>query len=128
MCRLGICSLAAAFFAACAPDLEALTTAPPGATAELDASDEEIRLTRGAALGVACTDGANLCDNMVVRVDDPEIADARVAFRDVLELDWDSGASAATSFIIFGKLAGKTRVTVDSSEGSVGYDVVVLDP
>jgi hypothetical protein len=120
--------LAAASLAACAPDLEALTTAPPGATAELDADDEEIRLTRGAALGVACTDGGNLCGNMVVTVADPTIADARVAFRDLLELDWNDGAQAATSFIIFGKRTGETRVTVDSSEGAVSYDVVVRDP
>jgi Flp pilus assembly secretin CpaC len=125
MMRIALLSVIAAL-AACDPTLEALTAPPPGAKAELDNDEDIIHLSRGAALAVACTDGGDLCDNMSVTVADPLIAGARVAFRNALDFTFE-GQRPATSFVIFGKAAGKTDVTVKSSAGDVTYRVHVID-
>ena len=112
--------------AGCDLQLEAMTAPPPGATAELDADDKVITLTRGTALAVACVDGGDLCGDMKLTVGNSAIADARVAFRNALDFTWD-GPQQATSFVIFARSAGRTTVEVDSDAGDVTYDVVVED-
>jgi hypothetical protein len=110
--------------AGCDPTLEALTAPPPGATAVLDNENQTIRLSRGAAMAIACTDGGQLCDDMSVVVADASIAGARVAFHNVLEFTFE-GPQPATSFVVFGKSPGKTTVIVDSAAGGVTYDIIV---
>ncbi len=112
--------------AACDPTLEALTAPPPGARADLDTDNQRITLSRGAALAVACTDGGDLCDHMVVEVADPDIAGAAVAYRNALDFTW-VGERPATSFVVFGRAVGNTTVTVDSAAGDVTYDVRVIE-
>jgi hypothetical protein len=113
--------------AACDLRLEQLSFAPPGAVADLDPDCEEIVVSRGVALGVACTDSnGGGCENITVSVADPTIADARVAY----SADFTSiyERRQATSFVVYDKRAGETAVTVDSSDGELTYAVTVLAP
>src|SRR6185295_3740641 len=87
-----VAALAAFALAACNPNLNAQSPAPPGRTARLDEvhgfwgtiKSYRLELTRGVAIAITCT-SAGPCEHMKAVSDDPAIAEVRAASLGVLE-------------------------------------------
>ena len=114
--------------AACDLELAAITPAPPGTTAALDACEQTIELTRGVAVGIDCRDAGVECEAMAVEVDDPAVASAYLSFDSELDEDAYNRYQPRTSLVLVGRAAGQTFLHVDAAEGSVTYEVTVLEP
>ncbi len=104
--------------------LEAVTAPPATGVAELNATDLDIRISDGVALGIACT--STTCNDAVAETDDASIAMVRSASTDYLRDEWRDQNQPASIFVLVGAEEGKTQLHVTSPEGDVTYQVEVL--
>lgn len=119
------------------PDFKAITTAPPGATAELHSNRSNdthaIRLTEGVALAIECNDAKGKpCSFDGTTIDDDATASFRRAYADldnktVSSRDGQQRSSLnRTVFVVTGKKVGTTKMTVRTGYGDVPVTVEVL--
>lgn len=119
------------------PEFKPITTAPPGATAEMHQDDSidarTIRLTEGVAMAIECEDGKSRpCSFDGTTIDDEAIASFRRAFAD-LDQSVVRGEVAGqrshlnrTVFVVIGKKPGRATMTVRTGYGDVPVTVEVL--
>ena len=121
----------AACAAGCHP-LWAVSSGPPTTQADLDHRVDDIRLTQGVALAVACHDiwWGGPCENMTVASDDPAIA--RVAFvhldkyRSPAGYIYDEQGQRAV-FVVAGVSPGRTKIRVGGDDADEVVDVIVSE-
>ena len=119
------------------PDFKAITTAPPGATAEIHSNrsndTHSIRVTEGVTVAVECTDAKRRpCSLDGTTVDDDGIASFRRAYADlqnkeVYSRGYEQKSSLnRTVFVVTGKKVGKTNMTVRTGYGDVPVQIEVI--
>jgi hypothetical protein len=123
---LSIVMLAGLLASGCETRLQALSTPPPGKVAALDEVDEQIELSHGAALAVACEFQNSPCENVTITSDDPAIADARLGYFDDLE-DGMRSSKPVSAFVVIGRSPGITVLHVRGSDADADYRVSVLE-
>jgi hypothetical protein len=116
--------------AGCNPTLIAYSSPPPGRTADLDPVNGfwgtkwyRMEVTSGVALAVVCYQGGP-CEQMTAKSDDAKIADVRPASLGVLAQTYDRARQLA-GFVVIGKSPGKTKVHVQTKDGSRMIEVTV---
>ncbi len=110
----------------CEIHLSAVTTPPPGKSAEVDDHEESILISKGAALGVECTFQVRECENATAETDDPSIAQVWPASVDWLGPDYEQGPQPAAVFVVVGKQVGSTKLRIDTADGDDVFDVDVV--
>jgi hypothetical protein len=124
----------ALFAAGCGEvNVVALTVPPPGKTAQLDAEDQTLRLSRGVAFAFECTEWDDSydgpCRNARVTATNPDVASAYKSYLDDLAPAWDGGdvgPRSRAAFVVVGLAVGDAKVRVDTSEDYVTIDVTVI--
>jgi hypothetical protein len=112
--------------------LTALTAPPPGRIAVLDDAAHTAQLSRGVALAFECDAAGDYhgpCRDAVATVDDEAVANVFASYLDTLAPAYSGGTAgprARTAFVLLGLREGKTKVTISTSDGSVGLDVEVV--
>jgi hypothetical protein len=111
--------------------LEALTVAPPGKTAALDADNNVLDVSRGVAMAFECTASGNAysgpCQDAEITVDDPAIASVYPSYSDALTERYSGiqGPQARTVFVVVGLQEGKTALRVTTEHASADVAVTV---
>lgn len=128
---LALFLFACPLIAGCDPRLTALTAAPPTAVAELDTTDDSVRLSQGIALAFECTAYAGgPCENAAASSADEAITKVFPAFVDLLAPGDTTQRAIASEpravFVLVGAAPGDTTVTITSGDGSVDVSVKVL--
>lgn len=116
------------------PNLTAITSPPPGGSAELVDSDDEraITLSRGVALGFSCTYQNAPCQGVSASVGDAAIARVFASYVDELSTsfcDPEGGGECATPgavFVVLGAKPGSTTLTVFTDDGDIELSVEVV--
>lgn len=119
------------------PEFNAITNAPPGATAELHSNRSNdthaVRLTEGVAVAIECIDGKGRpCSFDGTTIDDDSTASFRRAYADIENKDVYSrlhqqkSSLNRTVFVVTGKKPGATKMTVRTGYGDVPVTVEVL--
>lgn len=119
------------------PDFQPVTTAPPGAVAELhqDKSNhtQSIRLTEGVAIAVECLDGKDRpCSFDGTTIDDASVATFRRAYSDLQQQIVHGQVPGQTSyldrtvFLVVGKKPGRTTMTIRTGYGDVPMTIEIL--
>jgi hypothetical protein len=119
------------------PDFKAITTAPPGATAELHSNRSNdthaIRLTEGVAIAVECADAKGRpCSFDGTTIDDDSVASFRRAYADIQNKtvysrdNQQKSSLNRTVFVVTGKKVGTTKMTVRTGYGDVAMIIDVL--
>ena len=110
----------------CGPRFHAMTTPPPGRSADLTEDrrfwggwDYDVRVTEGTVLAVGCD-----CARLSVTTDDARIATIMKAHSTSKDPMTQRDARVA-SFVIVGVAPGKTRVHIKGSNGTKTIPVVV---
>jgi len=143
--RAGLILVVATFGAACdppppaprSPSITPRTTAPPGAIAEMarDTSAERwsIRVTEGVAMALECRDSNGApCLLGTSSAGDESIASYRKAYGDLDQTVVSgrrSGQAAYLNralFVVVGRRAGSTALTVQTGLETITVDVTVL--
>jgi len=133
--RAAILLVALASLAGCQdPNIEAITSPPPGRSAELIDSDDErsITLSQGIALGFSCTYQNAPCKGASVSVGDAAVARAFASYVDELSTyfcDHDGGGECSTPgtvFVVLGAKPGSTTLTVSTDDGDVELSLEVV--
>lgn len=114
-------------------NVAALTVPPPGKTAQLDAENQTLHLSRGVAFAFECTEWDNSydgpCRNARVTATNPDVAPAYKSYVDSLAPTWDGGdvgPRSRAAFVIVGLAVGDAKVRVDTSDDYVTIDVTVI--
>lgn len=118
------------------PELKPLTTAPPGAIAELHENrsndTRSVRLTEGVAIAIECVDAKGRpCSFDGTTIDDASIAMFRKAFADLdqKEVRRSNGRTShldRSVFVVAGRKAGRATMTVRTGYGDIPLQVEVL--
>jgi len=102
-------------------EIYSLTSPPPARKAvvvTMDA-DHHVELSRGVALGIGCWDNCKgTCLAPSFSVADPEVAAVRPVFR---------AAGGYATWVLLGKAAGRTELTVSTACATQVYAVAVAD-
>lgn len=114
------------------PELSVVTVAPPGRTAELDTSNNAVKLTQGVALAVSCAKNGAACTNMKLSVAAPNIASAYLSASGEITAGGyptDPNAIDPNSIVVItGNAIGKTTIDIESDTGAATMDVEVVAP
>jgi len=97
-------------------DYRTLTPPPPGRVATLNSSDDEVRISRGVALGFECTTGGgNPCSEGQATVDDTNVAMVYPAYLNRLERFME-GTFTPTSYVVVGVNPGETVLRIPGED------------
>jgi len=112
--------------------LSAISVAPPGKTAVLDAGDHDLTLSRGTAFAFDCTanEGGYYgpCRDATARIDDESVGSVYASYLDSLApvyQEGGAGQSGRTAFVVVGLQAGQTEIHVETSDGDAMIDLRV---
>ena len=95
---------------------QALTAAPPGRTATLNNTKNEIVLSPGVALAFRCTTaGANPCAAGQATVENPKVAQVYPAHLENLEW-YIEGKFTPTSYVVVGLSPGETVLRISGED------------
>ena len=116
------------------PNLEAITSPPPGKQAELvDSSDARtIKLSEGVALGFDCKYENAPCAGASAEVGDPAIARVFPSYVDELSsylCDREGSGNCSKPgvvFVVLGGKPGETTLTVTTDDGDIEMSVKIV--
>jgi hypothetical protein len=114
--------------------VEALTVPPPGKTAQLDAENQTLHLSRGVAFAFECTewngDGySGPCRGGTATGTNPEVATVFKSYLDTLAPAYDGGdlgPRSRAAYVVVGLAVGEAKVRVDTPDDHITIDVTVI--
>ena len=125
---VGVLASGALLIACGDPHFKQITTAPPTKLATLNDDSDHLEVSRGVAVGLECFEKTSRpCEDVSATVGDENIAMLRRAYVDALDQTPNRGSTGQRRvvYVVVGKQAGTTTLSVDTAEGSFDVEVEV---
>ena len=112
---------------ACSADLVPITDAPPTKVADVDTFDDTLRISRGVALAVTCTDDCNGdCESPDIRSSNPNVLDVRPGYQTQGPTVNPRPETSPSVFVLIAHKVGNVTLTVESDCTEDDYEATVL--